>query len=212
MTNINIENSDHFICDYAVLIKKMRLLRRLNRQQAALLFDFSFKNIEKLENGRGTITLEKFKDFQSKYKFSDQEVEDLRSGKTQAPTDANIIRKNLNSDGKRLGRRFKRKHVSRECKVLKELRLQIGIDQYSASRKCRFGINTIGWIENGRVELTNKKIQHIVLTYGFTMEYFNGLLKINPLRHEMIEQSKVIIEELDENKLRAIMPILQSMK
>lgn len=211
MRNTNKKNNNTYISDYAVLIKKMRLLRRLNRQQAALLFDFSFKNIERLENGRGSISVEKFKDFQSKYGFSDQEVEDLRSGHLEAPTDANIIRKTSDKDGKRLGRRFYRKHISRECKVLKELRLQIGIDQYTASKKCGFGINTIGWIENGRVELTDKKILNIVLTYGFSMEYFNGLLKINPLKHEMVEQCTDIISSMDENKLRAIMPMLQSM-
>ena len=42
-----------FLSDFAVLLKKMRLLRKLTRQQAGLLFDFSFKNIERLENGRG---------------------------------------------------------------------------------------------------------------------------------------------------------------
>lgn len=65
------DNGTQYISDYAVLITKMRLLRKLNRQQAGLLFDFSFKNIERLENGRGRITPEKFKEFQQKYDFSD---------------------------------------------------------------------------------------------------------------------------------------------
>jgi hypothetical protein len=43
------------------------------------------------------------------------------------------------------------------------------------------------------------------------MELFNQLLKVNPLKHEMIEQSIEIISSLDENKLRAIVPMLQSM-
>ncbi|MBD65443.1 MAG: hypothetical protein CME62_09565, partial [Halobacteriovoraceae bacterium] len=58
----------------AVLIKKMRLLKRLNRQQAALLFDFSYGLIEKLENGRGKISNERFLEFQRAYGFSDIEV------------------------------------------------------------------------------------------------------------------------------------------
>ena len=36
-----------YISNDAIILKKMRLLRRLNRKQAALLFDFSFKYIEK---------------------------------------------------------------------------------------------------------------------------------------------------------------------
>ncbi|MFP5385283.1 MAG: hypothetical protein ACLGHN_04350, partial [Bacteriovoracia bacterium] len=109
-----------YISDYAVLIKKMRLLRRLNRQQASLLFDFSFKNLERLENGRGSITPEKFKEFQDKYGFTDREVEDLRTGKLAAPTDPNSIRKKITTE-KRQNRRFCHRRVTRECKVLKEL-------------------------------------------------------------------------------------------
>lgn len=90
MLNTKIENA--FVSDYAVLLKKMRLLRRLNRGQASLLLDFSFKNLERLENGRGNITAERFREFQEKYGFSDQEIDDLRSGKIQASTDANSIR------------------------------------------------------------------------------------------------------------------------
>ncbi len=85
------------------------------------------------------------------------------------------------------------------------------IDQYRASKLCGFGRNTIGFIENGRVTLTDKKIRHIVETYGYTIELFNQLLKVSPLRHEMIEQCHSILNNLDDNKLRIIMPMLQSM-
>lgn len=207
--NTQIENS--FVSDYAVLLKKMRLLRRLNRGQASLLLDFSFKNLERLENGRGNISVERFREFQEKYGFSDQEIEDLRSGKIQASTDANSIRRKSGTKN-RPDRRFCHRRITRECKVLKELRIQKGIDQYEASKICGLGKNTYGFIENGRVTLTEKKIINIVLALGFTMEYFNQLLKMSPLRHEMIEEAKKLIEGLDENKLRVILPMLQTMK
>lgn len=210
METIKENQIPQYLSDYAVLMKKMRLLKRLTRQQAGLLFDFSFKYIEKLENGRGSITVEKFKEFQQKYGFSDLQVEELRTGKLKAPTDANCIRKKITTE-RRKDRRFCHRRISRECKVLKELRLLKNIDQYSASRLCGFGVNTIGFIENGRVQLTDRKIRHIVETYGSTMELFNQLLKVSPLRHEMVEQCQSIIEKMDENKLRIIMPMLQSM-
>lgn len=199
-----------YLSDFAVLLKKMRLLKRLTRQQAGLLFDFSYKNIERLENGRGVISIEKFKEFQEKYGFSDSEVDDIRSGKIQASTDANSIRKNKSSYT-RADRRFCHRRVTRECKVLKELRLLKNINQYEASKLCGLGINTIGFIENGRVALTDKKILNIVLRYGYSMEYFNQLLKLSLLRHEMVEECQKMLERMDENKLRIIMPILQSM-
>jgi transcriptional regulator with XRE-family HTH domain len=198
------------ISNEAIILKKMRLLRRLNRQQASLLFNCSHNLIEKLENGRGNITIERFRDFQQKYGFCDREIEDLRSGKTEAPTDANSIRKRITTD-KRLDKRFRHRHITRECKVLKELRLRLNIDQYQAAKTCGFGKSTIGWIENGRVTLTEKKIRHIVEAYGHSMELFNQLLKTTPLRHEMIEDCHALINKLDENKLRIIMPMLQSM-
>lgn len=204
------EKNINYISNDAVILKKMRLLKRLNRQQAGLLFDFSFKYIEKLENGRGPITPDRFRVFQEKYGFSDREVEDLRNGKIEAPADANCIRRPY-STKERKDKRFNQRRVTRECKVLKELRLRLNLDQYSASKKCGLGKNSIGWTENGRVELTDKKIRRIVESYGFTMELYNQLLKVNPLRHEIIEQCNEIISDMDENKLRAILPMLQSM-
>jgi transcriptional regulator with XRE-family HTH domain len=208
-TNLEEKNID-YISDDAIILKKMRLLKRLNRQQAALLFGFSHNLIEKLENGRGRVTKERFRQFQEVYGYSDIEVEGLRSGKIDAPTDPNCIRKRITTEGRK-DKRFNHRQITRECKVLKELRLRINLDQYSASKKCGFGKNTIGWVENGRITLTDKKIRAIVEAYGSTMELFNQLLKVNPLRHEMIEQCNEIISAMDENKLRAIMPMLQSM-
>lgn len=70
-----------YLSDFAAPLKKMRLIRKLTRQKAGLLSDFSFKNIERLENGRGAISVEKFKEFQEKYGCSDSEVEDHRTWK-----------------------------------------------------------------------------------------------------------------------------------
>lgn len=138
METLNTQLENAFVSDYAVLLKKMRLLRRLNRGQASLLLDFSFKNLERLENGRGNISVERFREFQEKYGFSDQEIDDLRSGKIQASTDANSIRRKSGTKN-RPDRRFCHRRITRECKVLKELRLQKGIDQYEASRICGIG-------------------------------------------------------------------------
>lgn len=206
----NIVNEQTFLSDYAVLIKKMRLFKNLTRQQAGLLFDFSYKNIERLENGRGVITVEKFKEFQDKYGFSDSQIEALRSGKVRVSLEANSA-KTKGQHKNRPDRRFCHRRITRECKVLKEMRLLKNINQYEASKICGIGINSIGFIENGRVALTDKKILQIVGAYGFTMEYFNQLLKVAPLRHEIIEECQKLIERMDENKLRIIMPMLQSM-
>ncbi len=204
------KSSQAYISEFAVIIKKMRLLRKLRRKQAAHFLPFDHKNIERLENGRGNISIEQFKLFQDVYGFTDSDVECIRSGKYK--TIEKIIEpKEKITTKNRKDRRFCHRKITRECKVLKELRIQKGLDQYSASKDCKFGRNTIGFIENGRVTLTEKKIRHIVETYGFTMELFHQLLKQPLLRHEIVEQCQEILERLDENKLRVIFPMLQSM-
>ena len=202
--------SQAFISEFAVLIKKMRLVRKLRRKQAAHFLPFDHKNLEKLENGRGNISTEQFKMLQSTYGFSDSDVEALRLGKYKAIEKAEGPKQKITTE-KRKDRRFCHRKVTRECKVLKEMRLMKDVDQYTASKECKFGRNTIGFIENGRVTLTEKKIRHIVETYGFTMELYQQLLKQPLLRHEIIEQCQEILGKLDENKLRVIFPMLQSM-
>ena len=212
METSTIENitAQVFISEYAVLIKKMRLIRKLRRKQAAHFLPFDHKNIEKLENGRGNISLEQFKLFQSTYGFSDSDVEALKNGKYKAIEKINEPKQRITTKNRK-DRRFCHRRITRECKVLKEMRQMKNIDQYTASKDCGFGRNAIGFIENGRVTLTEKKVHHIVSTYGFTMELFQQLLKQPLLRHELIEQSQEILGKLDENKLRVIFPMLQSM-
>ncbi len=202
--------SQTFISEFAVLIKKMRLVRKLRRKQAAHFLPFDHKNIERLENGRGNISVEQFKMFQSTYAFSDSDLEALRLGKYKAIEKAQEPKQKITTKNRK-DRRFCHRKITRECKVLKEMRLLKGIDQYTASKDCKYGRNTVGFIENGRVTLTEKKIRHIVETYGFTMELFQQLLKQPLLRHEIIEQCQEILLKLDENKLRIIQPMLLSM-
>jgi transcriptional regulator with XRE-family HTH domain len=202
--------SQAFISEFAVLIKKMRLVRKLRRKQAAHFLPFDHKNLEKLENGRGNISTEQFKLLQSTYGFSDSDVEALRLGKYKSIEKAQEPKQKITTK-KRKDRRFCRRRITRECKVLKEMRLLKNIDQYTASKDCNYGRNTVGFIENGRVTLTEKKIRHMVETYGFTMELFQQLVKQPLLRHEIIEQCQEILSKLDENKLRIIQPMLLSM-
>jgi transcriptional regulator with XRE-family HTH domain len=193
-----------------LVIKKMRLHRGLNRQEASRLFEFSDKLIERLENSRAPISPERLQLFIEKYQFSPCEFNDLVTGKLQVSHDANSIRKK--NTKKRPDKRFTHRYINRECKVLKELRLRLQIDQYSASERCGFNKNKIGFIENGRISLSENLINLILNSYGYSMELFYQLLKQNPLPHEMIEEAHEIISTLSENKLLALLPMLRGFK
>jgi len=76
--------SQAFISEFAVLIKKMRLVRKLRREQAPHFLPFDHKNLEELENGRGNISMDQFKMLHSTYGFSDSDADVLRLGKYRA--------------------------------------------------------------------------------------------------------------------------------
>lgn len=194
----------------ALLIKKMRLYKKLTRDEAAKLFPFGYKNIEKLENGRGKVTDDLLKQFQKGYELSDEVVHAIIINEIAVSEDANSIRLR-NHDPRRKSKRFRQRIISRECAVLKELRLLRNLEQGQASTLCGFSKRKVGFIENGRISLTKNRVEHMVISYGFTMEYFNQLLKLDLLRHELIERSIEILKKLDDNKLRILYPMLTSM-
>ena len=117
-----------YISDFAVLIKKMRLVRKLRRKQAAHFLPFDHKNLEKLENGRGNISTEQFKMLQSTYGFSDSDVEALRLGKYKAIEKAQEPKQKITTKNRK-DRRFCHRKITREGKVLKEMRLMKDVDQ-----------------------------------------------------------------------------------
>jgi len=199
------------ISDNAVLLRKMRETKKLTRRQAGILFNVSNKTIEKLENGRGHISDEKLMIFADAYSFNLYDVQLMREGRFG---DKLLPKKDLisNKDPNRKSRRFCQKKIKKECKVLRELREQKNISQYNAGLLCGYNKATMGHIENGRINIPRDRIEHIVNTYGFTMEQFDKLLlDEQPMRHEMRDVCLDIIHSLDETKLLAIHGMLISM-
>ncbi len=198
------------INNLVLLIKKMRLYKKLTREEASKLFPFSYKNIERLENGRGNVTEELVKLFQKGYELSDEIVYAIRINEIEVNVDANSIRLR-NHDPRRKSKRFRQRIVTRECAVLKELRVLRNLEQGEAAKICNFSKRKIGFIENGRITLTRSRIEHIVNCYGFTMEFFGVLLKQDQLDHEILDQSIEIIKRLDPNKRRVVLSMLYSL-
>ncbi len=191
----------------SVLLKKMRILKKLSRQQAGIMFNVSFKTIEKLENGRGMISDEKLMTFAAAYGFTFTDLQLIKEGKIGdrlLKADVSEIPR----DPKRRDRRFCQKIIVKECKVLRELRLMAGITQYRAGEVCGYNMSTIGHIENGRIRIPRDRIEHIVKVYGFTMQKFDELLASSELRHEVLDQCTGIINRLDDSKLRAVQALL----
>ena len=106
------------------------------------------------------------------------------------------------------GRRFHTKIITKEVRVLQVLRILKNLSQRKASSICGYHKKAIGVIENGRVELSETRIVHIVKSYGFTMEDFERHMKSEVLITEIQDECISIIKGLCEKNLKAVHPLL----
>lgn len=207
-----IENQNEHISgpiSDAVAIKKMRLLRRMKRKEAALLFNYSRSSIEKVENGRGKLTPDRVRRFAEAYGFTMNQFLDLKLGKlpegfqpTAAPKKIRII------EHIELRRSYK-KLITDEVRALRMFRKRKGLSQYAASETCGWCSATIGHIEQGRIELTEERIKHILSAYGFTLKEFYESVRSGIKREEVEEECLKLIQRLDDNRLLAVKGILE---
>ena len=92
--------------------------------------------------------------------------------------------------------------------MLKLLRTLKNLSQYKASSVCGYHRKAIGHIENGRVELREARIAHIVKAYGFKMADFDCHMKSDILVTEIQDECISIIKGLCEKNLKAVHPLL----
>ena len=159
--NKNKSNKQTPISDNLV-IKKMRLIRDMSRDEAALIFSYSRSSIERIENGRSQLTKDKIHKFVEGYGFKMQDFMNFKLGKVSdnfAPE--NPVKHVKIIEHNELRRSYK-KIITNEVIALKRLRIRQSLNQYQASSKCGWWKGAIGHIEHGRIELHESKIKHIV--------------------------------------------------
>lgn len=193
----------------AVAIKKMRLLRKMNRKEAALVFSYSRSSIEKVENGRGKLTPDRVRRFVEGYGFTWNQFLDLKLGKQLDGFQPPVAPKKIRIIEHVELRRSYKKIVTDEVRALRMFRKRKGISQYEASRICGWCSATIGHIEQGRIELTEDRIKHILNAYGFTLKEFYESVRSGIKREDIEEECVKLIQRLDDNRLLAIKGILE---
>ena len=198
----------------AVTLRKLREIKRLSRKEAGVLLGIGYKSIEKIENGRTNLKKSRIEQIIGTYGLTYKDFLLCREGKSEQIKER-LYHKNkkiLSREEKALiykkGRRFHKKIITKEVRVLKVLRILKNLSQYKASFVCGYHKNAIGHIENGRVELRKPKIVHIVQSYGFTMEDFECHMKSDVLVTELQDECISIIRVLSEEKLKAVHPLL----
>ncbi len=120
-------------------------------------------------------------------------------------------KKEKDIDDKKI-RRFFKKIITKEVRVLTALRKLKNLSQYKASFVCGYHERAISNIEGGRVKLPRKRIIHIVKSLGFTMEDFEYHMKSDILVTEIQDECISIIKGLCEKNLKAIHPLLLNFK
>lgn len=196
------------ISEDALALKRVREFKEMSRKQAAILLGTSYKSVEKFENGRTTLSPTRIEQILTAYDTNYAEFVAIREGK-----DLSILKKPRQKpkviENNHLRRNYK-KIITKEVKTLVVLRRLRGINQYEASNLCGYSKATIGHIENGRIELPEKRIRHIIQSYGFTIKQFimhkNSDVFVTDIQDECIK----IIQKLSIEKLNAVHPLLKS--
>jgi transcriptional regulator with XRE-family HTH domain len=84
------------------------------------------------------------------------------------------------------------------------------LSQAKASSLCGYSRPTIGHIENGRIELDQNRIGHIVSSYGVEWSEFKRFMDEEVPRDEVLDRCLSKMRGLSEEKLKLIQGILQT--
>ena len=191
----------------AITLKRLREIKGLNRKEAGCLLDISHKSIEKFENGRTTLNRSRIEQIIRAYGLTYEDFLLCREGKGEQVQQRFCHKKEKVIDNLKDRRSYK-KVITKEVQVLQALRKLKGLSQYKASRVCGYNRTAIGHIENGRIELHRDRIDHIVKSYGFTMEDFESHMKAEVLVTDVQGECISIIRGLSEKNLKAVHPLL----
>ncbi len=192
-----------------LVLRRMRIFRKISREDAAKAIEASEKLIEKFENGRCTFEVDRLKQLLRRYRYNWSEYLDYLSDPKGLPDlPARSIFKS-NSKPRSEGRKYQ-KEISKASRVLKILRNMRGWSQSLAASKCKWSRSCIDHLENGRVELTLEKIDHVLKSYDCDRTLFQELMEATMLRDEVITEAMEILTKLDNDKLRAVKALLDN--
>ena len=191
----------------AVTLRKLREIRGLSRKEASVLLGIGHKTVEKFENGRTILDKIRIEQTVRAYGLSYYDFLSCREGKSEQIKEKFCHKKEKVSYSKK-NRRFDKKIITKEVQVLQVLRKLRNLTQYNASLICGYHKGAIGQIENGRVELREARINHIVTSYGFKMADFDYHMKSDVLVTEIQDECVSIIRGLCEKDLKTVHPLL----
>ncbi len=189
---------------HAKALRRARELLKLTRNELALRLKVSNKTIQKYEANRVKIDEQRLSKILKAMDLSVDEYEKVRKGKSL------LVGKKKKTVFSNNDRRSYRKIITKEVRVLKILRQMKNLTQDQASAICGYSRPSIGHIENGRIELDNSRVRHIIFSYGHDMSEFDRLMIEEILRDEILEVAIGKLMTMPEDKLKLVSSLIQS--
>ena len=186
-------------------LKAIRLAREklgITRQELAESLGISYKAVEKIENGRMPLSVERKAEILKILGIDEQRLKRIKKAGVVVPKEkTKTVFENAQ-------RRSYRRVITKEVRVLRLLRIMKKLPQDRASTICNYSRPTIGHIENGRIEIPMERIRHIVTSYGYQFSKFEELMKEEVLRDEIVESCTQKLISLSEDKLKLVQSVL----
>lgn len=199
-----LSNTERMNLSNAKTLRRAREQLKVTKVELARKLKVSVKTIDRIENGEGPLTESKINEVLSSLGISVEEF--LKVKKGRGP----FRKKRERLVTENALRRSYKKVITKEVQVLKTLRKMKGISQDQASSLCGYSRPSIGHIENGRIELDQDRITHVVSCYGVQLSEFHRLMGEEVLRDEVLDKCLSKMMGLSEEKLKLIQALLQT--
>lgn len=190
-----------------LVLRRMRIFRGISRDDAGKAINRSGKRMEQFENGRRPLSLEQRKLLVRRYRYTWEEYLRLMGNPNELPELPSRSTFKSEAVPRIEGRKYQ-KEITKAARVLKILRNMEGWTQPQAAAKCGWSRSCIEHLENGRVECTEEKIEHVLQSYGCKHSLFDELIEADILRDEVIAECTAILKQLDNDKLRGVKALL----
>lgn len=209
MTKKKKRSSYKIVGEAQLALRELRLEKGWSLAQAAGFLGIKSKGMGHIENGRVGLTDERVRQILEKWGLTYFDFirvkKTVKDGIRNKPRRIFVRTVLTNKD-----RRSYQKIITKEVRVLKVLRQMKKLSQAKASSLCGYSRPTIGHIENGRIELDQNRIEHIVSSYGVEWSEFMRFMSEEVLRDEVLDTCLSKMRGLSENKFNLIQGILQT--
>jgi transcriptional regulator with XRE-family HTH domain len=190
---------------HAKALKRAREMMKVTRVEMARRLNLSLEAIKKYEKGGANIDERKIQNYLRALDLSDEDYQKIKRGQGIS---RNRKKKSVFSS---VQRRSYRRVITKEVRVLRILRQMKNLSQDQASSVCGYSRPSIGHIENGRIELDQDRIRHVVECYGHPISAFERLMKEELIRDEVIKNVLEKMKNLSEEKLKLVNSLLDGM-